>query len=134
MRARPVKRISDVRALRAQQFVEDAGPLAHPVRPEAYHEISNFYTATVYEKGAEVVRMLKVLLGVDDFRAAWISIHASRRRSGDDRRLRAMLCRCGQDRLAQFMRWYRQAGTPEVRVTSDYDLDTPRPTGLTSRR
>ena len=62
-RSRPVKRISDVRLLRAHQFVEDAGPLAHPVRPELYHEINNFYTATVYEKGAEVVRMIKTLLG-----------------------------------------------------------------------
>ena len=67
-RSRPVKRIADVRALRAHQFVEDAGPLAHPVRPELYHEINNFYTATVYEKGAEVVRMLKVLLGPAAFR------------------------------------------------------------------
>ena len=67
-RSRPVKRIADVRQLRAQQFVEDAGPLAHPVRPEVYREINNFYTATVYEKGAEVVRMLKALLGPDDFR------------------------------------------------------------------
>ena len=67
-RSRPVKRIDDVRGLRAQQFAEDAGPLAHPVRPELYHEINNFYTATVYEKGAEVVRMLKTLLGAERFR------------------------------------------------------------------
>ena len=66
MRSRPVERIGDVRTLRAHQFVEDAGPLAHPVRPEVYHEINNFYTTTVYEKGAEVVRMLKTLLGADD--------------------------------------------------------------------
>src|SRR6266508_1833105 len=67
-RSRAVERISDVRGLRAQQFPEDAGPLAHPVRPAAYHEINNFYTATVYEKGAEIVRMAKVLLGEADFR------------------------------------------------------------------
>ena len=67
-RSRPVERISDVRGLRAHQFVEDAGPLAHPVRPTLYHEINNFYTATVYEKGAEVVRMLKALLGPENFR------------------------------------------------------------------
>ena len=67
MRSRPVERIGDVRDLRAHQFVEDAGPLAHPVRPELYHEINNFYTATVYEKGAEVVRMLQALLGADRF-------------------------------------------------------------------
>ena len=62
-RSRAVERISDVRGLRAHQFVEDAGPLAHPVRPEIYHEINNFYTSTVYDKGAEVVRMIKALLG-----------------------------------------------------------------------
>ena len=65
MRSRPVKRIADVRTLQARQFPEDAGPLAHPVRPESYHEINNFYTPTVYEKGAEVVRMLKTVLGAD---------------------------------------------------------------------
>src|SRR5262249_60667802 len=70
MRSRAVERISDVRALRAQQFVEDAGPLAHPVRPALYHEINNFYTATVYEKGGEVVRMIKALLGPELFRKA----------------------------------------------------------------
>src|SRR5207237_10138474 len=69
-RSRPVKRIADVRGLRAHQFVEDAGPLAHPVRPAAYHEINNFYTPTVYEKGAEVVRMLQTLLGAENFRTA----------------------------------------------------------------
>src|SRR5437667_10441243 len=67
-RSRPVERIGDVRGLRAFQFVEDAGPLAHPVRPARYHEINNFYTVTIYEKGAEVVRMLKALLGDDGFR------------------------------------------------------------------
>src|SRR5438876_11679560 len=67
-RSRPVERIGDVRGLRAHQFVEDAGPLAHPVRPGIYREINNFYTPTVYEKGAEVVRMLKTLLGPENFR------------------------------------------------------------------
>ena len=117
-RARPVKRISDVRALRAQQFVEDAGPLAHPVRPEAYHEISNFYTATVYEKGAEVVRMLKVLLGVDDFRRG-MNLYFMRH-DGEAVTIEDFV-QCFADAakidLAQFMRWYRQAGTPEVCVT-----------------
>ena len=69
MRSRPVKRIADVRGLRAAQFIEDAGPLAHPVRPEVYKEINNFYTATVYEKGAEVVRMVQTLIGEEKFRA-----------------------------------------------------------------
>ena len=68
MRSRAVERISDVRALRSHQFVEDAGPLAHPVRPELYHEINNFYTTTVYDKGGEVVRMIKTLLGAELFR------------------------------------------------------------------
>ena len=74
MRSRPVKRIADVRGLRASQFVEDAGPLAHPVRPEIYKEINNFYTATVYEKGAEVVRMVQTLIGREKFRAGMDSI------------------------------------------------------------
>ena len=86
MRSRPVKRIDDVRTLQARQFPEDAGPLAHPVRPEIYHEINNFYTPTVYEKGAEIVRMLKTLLGDGRLpRTAWTSISsamtARRRRS-----------------------------------------------------
>ena len=76
-RSRPVERISDVRGLRAHQFVEDAGPLAHPVRPSAYREINNFYTATVYEKGAEVVRMLKTLLGARISARAWTSISSA---------------------------------------------------------
>ncbi len=124
-RSRPVKRISDVRALRAQQFVEDAGPLAHPVRPEVYHEISNFYTATVYEKGAEVVRMLKVLLGADDFRRG-MNLYFMRH-DGEAVTIEDFV-QCFADAakidLAQFMRWYRQAGTPEVRVISDYDRET----------
>ncbi|MFZ0835846.1 MAG: aminopeptidase N [Xanthobacteraceae bacterium] len=124
-RSRPVKRISDVRALRAQQFVEDAGPLAHPVRPEVYHEISNFYTATVYEKGAEVVRMLKVLLGADDFRRG-MNLYFMRH-DGEAVTIEDFV-QCFADAakidLAQFLRWYRQAGTPEVRVISDYDQDT----------
>ena len=73
-RSRAVERIGDVRGLRAHQFVEDAGPLAHPVRPALYHEINNFYTATVYEKGAEVVRMIKTLLGPRTSARAWTSI------------------------------------------------------------
>ena len=124
-RSRPVKRISDVRTLRAQQFVEDAGPLAHPVRPEVYHEISNFYTATVYEKGAEVVRMLKALLGADDFRRG-MNLYFMRH-DGEAVTIEDFV-QCFADaaeiNLAQFMRWYRQAGTPEVRVISDYDRAT----------
>jgi len=121
-RSRPVKRIADVRALRAHQFVEDAGPLAHPVRPSAYNEISNFYTATVYEKGAEVVRMLKVLLGPGGFRKGldlYFTRHDGEAATVDQ------FVQCFADAnntdLAQFMRWYAQAGTPELTATGSYD-------------
>src|SRR5262245_33618627 len=121
-RSRPVKRIADVRALRAGQFVEDAGPLAHPVRPEVYREISNFYTATVYEKGAEVVRMLKVLLGPDGFRRGlnrYIMVHDGEAVTIED--FVACFAEATGTNLDQFMRWYRQAGTPDVTVSPQYD-------------
>ncbi|MBV9079360.1 MAG: aminopeptidase N, partial [Methylobacteriaceae bacterium] len=126
-RSRPVQRIGDVRTLRARQFAEDAGPLAHPVRPTEYREINNFYTATVYEKGAELVRMLKTLLGpqvfadgmtryfdrfdgtaatVEDFLSAFAEV------SGRD--------------LGAFARWYAQAGTPTVVVETTYDPEGRR--------
>jgi aminopeptidase N len=121
-RSRLVKRIADVRFLRAQQFVEDAGPLAHPVRPSVYREINNFYTATVYEKGAEVVRMLKVLLGAAGFRKG-MDLYFSRH-DGEAATIDQFV-QCFADAnakdLSQFMRWYSQAGTPEVAVTSTYD-------------
>ena len=121
-RSRPVERIADVRGLRAMQFVEDAGPLAHPVRPELYHEINNFYTATVYEKGAEVVRMLKVLLGPEQFRAGMDLYFA--RHDGEAATIEQFV-QCFADAsstdLAQFMRWYSQAGTPEVVAAGTYD-------------
>src|SRR6201981_3386960 len=117
-RSRGVERISDVRALRAHQFVEDAGPLAHPVRPELYHEINNFYTTTVYDKGAEVVRMIKTLLGAELFRKGmdlYFQRHDGHAATVED------FIQCFADAtktdLGQFMRWYRQAGTPEVAVT-----------------
>ena len=89
-----MKRISDVRKLRAAQFVEDAGPLAHPVRPETYREINNFYTPTIYEKGAEVIRMLKTLLGAGAFRKG-MDLYFERHDgdSGDRRGVRALFCR-----------------------------------------
>ena len=121
-RSRPVKRIADVRNLRAQQFVEDAGPLAHPVRPEVYHEISNFYTATVYEKGAEVVRMLKTLLGPEGFRRG-MDLYFERY-DGDAVTIEDFVqsfADATDADLWQFMRWYRQAGTPEVHVTIRHD-------------
>ena len=121
-RSRAVERISDVRGLRAQQFVEDAGPLAHSVRPKLYHEINNFYTATVYEKGAEVVRMLKTLLGPKAFRQG-MDLYFTRH-DGEAATIEQFV-QCfadvsGSD-LTQFMLWYSQAGTPEIVATGGYD-------------
>jgi aminopeptidase N len=121
-RSRPVERIGDVRALRSHQFVEDSGPLAHPVRPEIYHEINNFYTSTVYDKGAEVVRMIKALLGADLFRKG-MDLYFTRH-DGEAATVEQFV-QCfadvsGHD-FSQFMRWYSQAGTPEVVVTPHYD-------------
>jgi aminopeptidase N len=122
MRSRPVERISDVRGLRAHQFVEDAGPLAHPVRPSVYHEINNFYTTTVYEKGAEVVRMLKTLLGPEKFRKG-MDLYFERH-DGEaatvEQFVQCFADAAGAD-LGQFMLWYSQAGTPEVVATGSYD-------------
>ncbi|MGZ3292342.1 MAG: aminopeptidase N, partial [Xanthobacteraceae bacterium] len=121
-RSRAVERISDVRGLRAHQFVEDAGPLAHPVRPRLYHEINNFYTATVYEKGAEVVRMLKTLLGPEMFRRG-MDLYFTRH-DGEAATIEQFVqCFADVSRadLAQFMLWYSQAGTPEVVVAGGYD-------------
>ncbi len=121
-RSRPVERIKDVRGLRAHQFVEDAGPLAHPVRPALYREINNFYTATVYEKGAEVVRMLQVLLGPQRFRGGMDLYFA--RHDGQAATIEEFV-QCFADAasvdLTQFMLWYAQAGTPEIIVTGTHD-------------
>ncbi len=122
MRSRPVKRIADVRTLKARQFPEDAGPLAHPVRPEIYHEINNFYTPTVYEKGAEVVRMLKTVLGENGFRAGmdlYFERHDGEAVTIEDF-LAAFVDATGTD-LGQFKLWYQQAGTPEVTARGTYD-------------
>ncbi len=122
MRSRPVKRIADVRTLKARQFPEDAGPLAHPVRPEIYHEINNFYTPTVYEKGAEVVRMLKTVLGDAGFRAGmdlYFERHDGEAVTIEDF-LAAFADATGTD-LGQFKLWYEQAGTPEVTARGAYD-------------
>ncbi len=124
-RSRPVERIADVRGLRAHQFVEDAGPLAHPVRPTAYREINNFYTATVYEKGAEIVRMLQALIGPEAFRAGMDLYFA--RHDGEAATVEQFIAcfaeASGTD-LSQFMLWYSQAGTPEVVATGHYDAET----------
>jgi aminopeptidase N len=121
-RSRAVKRIADVRLLKSHQFPEDAGPLAHPVRPDVYKEINNFYTATVYEKGAEVVRMLKTLLGDDGFRAG-MDLYFDRH-DGEAATVEAYVA-CfaeanGRD-LSDFMRWYTQSGTPEVLADVTWD-------------
>jgi aminopeptidase N len=122
-----VQRIQEVRGLRAGQFPEDAGPMAHPVRPEAYMEISNFYTATVYNKGAEVVRMIHTLLGADGFRRG-MDLYF-KRHDGDAVRTEefvgAMADATGVD-LRQFQRWYDQAGTPLVTARGRYDADNRR--------
>ncbi len=122
LNSRPVKRIDDVNLLRTRQFPEDAGPLAHPVRPREYQEISNFYTVTVYEKGAEVVRMLQAVLGREAFRRGtdlFFGRHDGQAVTTEDF-LRCMEEAAGRD-LSRFQRWYDQAGTPRVRVTEEYD-------------
>ncbi len=117
-----VKRISDVRLLRNAQFPEDAGPMAHPVRPESYIEINNFYTATVYNKGAEVIRMYQTLLGVAGFRRGlqlYFERHDGQAVTTDDF-LAAMADANGID-LSLFRRWYSQAGTPRLDIQGAYD-------------
>jgi aminopeptidase N len=116
-RSRTVKRIADVRALRAAQFTEDAGPLAHNVRPEVYHEINNFYTPTVYEKGAEVIRVLKRLIGDESFRKG-MDLYFQRcdgMAATVEDFISCFAETSGRD-LSQFMRWYQQAGTPVVKA------------------
>ncbi|MBM3347671.1 MAG: aminopeptidase N, partial [Betaproteobacteria bacterium] len=119
--SRPVQRIQEVRSLRAGQFPEDAGPMAHPVRPQSYMEISNFYTATVYEKGAEVVRMIHTLIGAEAFRRGmdlYFRRHDGQAVTCDDF-VQAMADASGRD-LIQFRRWYDQAGTPVLEVSDAY--------------
>ncbi len=121
MRSRPVKRIAEVRLLKAHQFPEDSGPLAHPVRPERYSEINNFYTATVYEKGSEVIRMLAIVLGAEAFKAG-LDLYFSRH-DGDAATVEDFL-KCFEDAagvdLGQFALWYQQAGTPDITVSAEY--------------
>jgi aminopeptidase N len=124
MGSRGVKRIEDVRLLRTHQFAEDAGPMAHPVRPDSYIEINNFYTVTVYEKGAEVVRMQANLLGNEGFRKAtdlYFERHDGQAVTTEDF-VRCMEDASGRD-LQQFRLWYAQAGTPVIRVRSEFDAD-----------
>ena len=122
MRSHGVKRIEDVMRLRAQQFREDAGPLAHPVRPSEYVEINNFYTATVYEKGAELIGMLRLLIGEDAWRAGldlYFERHDGQACTIEDW-LACFAQTSGRD-LGQYARWYSQAGTPHVAVTEEWD-------------
>jgi aminopeptidase N len=125
--ARAVRRIEDVRALRAVQFPEDAGPMAHPVRPDSYVAIDNFYTATVYEKGAEVVRMMQTLVGRDGFARGlqlYFQRHDGQAVTCDDFLAAIADANPGSAldaNRAQFGLWYAQAGTPRLRVTSQYD-------------
>lgn len=121
-RSRAVKRIQDVRTLRARQFPEDAGPLAHPIRPESYIEINNFYTATVYDKGAEVIRMMHTLLGEDGFQKGmklYFERHDGQAATCDQ--FVAAMADANNKDLSQFKRWYSQAGTPRLRITTKPD-------------
>ncbi|APE43080.1 aminopeptidase N [Sulfitobacter alexandrii] len=122
MRSAPVKRIADVIDLRARQFPEDQGPLSHPVRPESFQEINNFYTATVYEKGAEVIRMLKTLVGdeaYDRALALYFDRHDGQACTIEDW-LKVFEDTTGRS-LAQFKRWYSQAGTPRLKVSESWE-------------
>ncbi len=121
MQSRPVKRIDDVRILRAHQFAEDASPMAHPIRPAQYMEINNFYTVTVYNKGAEVIRMIHTVLGKNNFRKGmdlYFERHDGQAVTTEDF-VAAMSDASGID-LSQFSSWYNQAGTPKVRVETEY--------------
>jgi aminopeptidase N len=124
MLSRAVIRIQDVNVLRETQFIEDAGPLAHPVRPDSYIEINNFYTATIYNKGAEVLRMMQTILGKTLFRSGmdlYFSRHDGQAVTIEDF-VKAMEDVSGVD-LRQFRSWYQQAGTPIVTVEDDYDAE-----------
>jgi len=121
-RSHGVQRIQDVRALRARQFVEDAGPLAHPVQPQSYIEINNFYTATIYDKGAQVIGMLKTLVGDAGYRKAtdlYFERHDGQAATVEDW-VKCFEDACGRD-LGQFRLWYQQAGTPVIEARGSYD-------------
>ena len=133
--SRVVKRIGDVRALRAAQFREDAGPLAHPVQPDHYIAIDNFYTATIYNKGAEVIRMMATIIGRKNFRRGmdlYFARHDNQAVTIDDFS-QAMQDASGVD-LSRFKRWYHQAGTPEVTVSDSYDAASRRYTLTLTQR
>jgi aminopeptidase N len=130
-----VKRIEDVRGLRAAQFPEDAGPLAHSIRPDEYLEISNFYTATIYNKGAEVIRMMATMLGTQRFRAAtdlYFGRFDGTAATCED--FVACMEEAGDIDLAQFRRWYSQAGTPRVTASLKHETGTSRAALTLSQR
>lgn len=134
-RSRPVQRIKDVAQLRARQFPEDGGPLAHPVRPDSYMEINNFYTATVYEKGAELIRMMHTLLGPDGYRKGidlYFDRHDGQAVTCDDF-AKAMEDANDAD-FTQLKRWYSQAGTPELTWQGEYDADAKQFTLTVSQK
>ena len=125
MSSAALKRIEDVRILRAAQFPEDAGPLAHPIRPESYQEISNFYTATIYNKGAEVIRMMHTLLGAERFRAGtdlYFERHDGEAATCED--FVAAIEDGGKIDLTQFRKWYETSGTPRISVSLSHDAAT----------
>ena len=125
MGSAPVKRIEDVRVLRAVQFPEDSGPLAHPIRPDSFREISNFYTSTIYNKGAEVIRMMRTMAGPERFRAGcdlYFERHDGQAATCEDF-ISAIEDGAGLD-LGQFRLWYEQAGTPKVTVRLEHEGDT----------
>lgn len=122
MNSRPVKRIEDVVHLRKTQFTEDAGPTAHPIKPDRYIQINNFYTTTIYQKGSEVIRMIETLIGREVFRKGidtYFALYDGQAVRTEDF-VHAMSQASGKD-FTQFMRWYQQAGTPHVKASWDYD-------------
>ena len=124
MGSRGVKRIADVRYLRTSQFAEDSGPMAHPVRPDAYVEINNFYTVTIYNKGSEVIRMIRNLLGAERFRQGmdlYFARHDGQAATVDD--FVAAMEAAGRVDLGQFRRWYSQVGTPSLEISGSFDQD-----------
>jgi aminopeptidase N len=125
VRSRGVQRIQDVRSLRGRQFIEDAGPLAHPVQPQSYIEINNFYTATIYDKGSQVIGMLKTLVGDEGYRKAtdlYFARHDGQAATVEDW-VKCFEDSSGRD-FAQFRLWYRQSGTPVIEARGAYDAAT----------
>ena len=135
MQSRAAKRIQDVRDLRTRQFPEDSGPMSHPIRPDKYIEINNFYTMTVYQKGAAIIRMYHTLLGDSGFQKGmklYVERHDGQAVTCDD--FLAAMADANNTNLNQFGRWYAQSGTPEVAVKTDYDAEQSRFTLILSQR